>query len=95
MMQGADNAGLEAKIKQHYTESSQDEDSGVKGFVRHLVKDVPYSLVWHLLVCNCNVTLSLIDLPLFRFFYLQTLADLSIKMLYELVPKFTKSKVSD
>ena len=24
---------MEAKIKQHYTESSQDEDSGVKGFV--------------------------------------------------------------
>ncbi len=40
MMQGADNAGLEAKIKQHYTESSQDEDSGVKGFVRHLVVPV-------------------------------------------------------
>ena len=24
---------MEAKIKQHYTESSKDEDSGVKGFV--------------------------------------------------------------
>ncbi len=38
MMQGADNAGLEAKIKQYYTESSQDEDSGVKGFVSPIRK---------------------------------------------------------
>lgn len=33
MCQGADKAGLEAKIKQFYTDSSQDEDSGVKGFM--------------------------------------------------------------
>jgi len=33
VLQGANNAALEAKIKQHYTESSQDEDSGVKGFI--------------------------------------------------------------
>ncbi len=34
MLQGPENGALEAKIKQYYTESSQDEDSGVKGFVR-------------------------------------------------------------
>ena len=33
MMSGADRAGLENKIKQFYTDASQDEDSGVKGMV--------------------------------------------------------------
>lgn len=32
-LNGADKAGLEAKIKQFYTESSQDEEVGVKGMV--------------------------------------------------------------
>lgn len=35
LMNGADKAGLEAKIKQFYTDASQDEDVGVKGMVNH------------------------------------------------------------
>jgi len=34
MLKGADNASLETKIKQYYTDASQDEETGVKGFVR-------------------------------------------------------------
>ena len=33
LVKGADKAGLEAKIKQFYTDASQDEEVGVKGMV--------------------------------------------------------------
>ena len=33
MVKGADKEGLEAKIKQFYTDASQDEEVGVKGMV--------------------------------------------------------------
>ena len=40
-VQGADNGALEAKIKQYYTDASQDEETGVKGFVRFkMLKDL-------------------------------------------------------
>jgi hypothetical protein len=35
MVQGADSAALESKIKQYYTDAAQEEDTGVKGFVRN------------------------------------------------------------
>ena len=38
-LQGADKAALETKIKQYYTDSSQDEDVGVKGFVSDLSQE--------------------------------------------------------
>ena len=34
LLQGADKAGLEAKIQQFYTDASKDEEVGVKGMVR-------------------------------------------------------------
>ena len=34
LLRGADKAGLEEKIKQFYTDASQDQDVGVKGMVR-------------------------------------------------------------
>ena len=33
LLRGADKAGLEEKIKQFYTDASQDEEVGVKGMV--------------------------------------------------------------
>ena len=33
LLRGADKAGLEEKIKQFYTDASQDDDVGVKGMV--------------------------------------------------------------
>lgn len=33
LLMGADKAGLEEKIKQFYTDASQDEEVGVKGMV--------------------------------------------------------------
>ena len=34
LLRGADKAGLEEKIKQFYTDASQDQEVGVKGMVR-------------------------------------------------------------
>ena len=38
LVKGADKAGLESKIKQFYTDASQDEEVGVKGMVSKAVK---------------------------------------------------------
>ena len=37
LLRGADKAGLEEKIKQFYTDASQDQDVGVKGMVCKII----------------------------------------------------------
>ena len=40
LLRGADKAGLEEKIKQFYTDASQDEEVGVKGMVNCVLHKV-------------------------------------------------------